>query len=150
MENLAQKVKISALWMFYVILFLTVLVLGLFGPSGIQMVMSGEIGGVNLTSEYLTGAAITLLIPVVMAFLALSLKDSINRWANAIVGVVYTGIQIFALFGAFTTGAPPYAILPEIAKTVVPALIVWYAYRWPKEEIQPLKTPTPVMREATK
>ncbi|MDG6996970.1 MAG: hypothetical protein JRN52_13705 [Nitrososphaerota archaeon] len=128
MDNLAHKVKIFALWMFYIVLFLTVLVLGLFGPGGIQMVMSGEIGGVNLTSEYLTGAAVSLLIPVVMAFLALSLKDSINRWANAIVG-------------AFTTGAPPYAILPEIAKTVVPVLIVWYAYRWPKEETQSLKTP---------
>ncbi len=128
MDNLAHKVKIFALWMFYIVLFLTVLVLGLFGPGGIQMVMSGEIGGVNLTSEYLTGAAVSLLIPVVMAFLALSLKDSINRWANAIVG-------------AFTTGAPPYAILHEIAKTVVPVLIVWYAYRWPKEETQSLKTP---------
>ena len=151
MENLALKMKISMLWLLYDVALLAVLIFGLLGPGGIKQVMSGEIGGIKLAPETLFLAALLFLVPLVMAFSSLTLRDLINRWANVVLGVVYTGIQLVALVGSATGNPPAYVMLLEISKTIVPALIVWYAYRWPKEVAQPLlKTPTPVVRETAK
>ena len=148
MESLAHKTKISVLWLFFEASYFLVLILLLYDPHGLQQVMTGEILGIKLTSEYLFFTASLLLIPLVMAFASLALKDSIDRWANIILGLVYTGIQLITFVGIALANPPAYAILIETAKTVVPALIVWYAYRWPKEAAQAPKTP--VLRETVR
>jgi hypothetical protein len=68
-----------------------------------------------------------------MAFLSLTLKGSAIRWANIIVGLFYTGLQLFALVGNLAQPSA-WALLMEAAKVVAPALIVWYAWKWPKQE----------------
>jgi hypothetical protein len=123
------KIKISVLWLFYTVAFLAVLQLGSLEPGVLQEFLStGEIEGMKITPELLLFFAILMLVPLAMAFLSLTLKDSTNRWANIIVGIVYTGFQLFALI---ETMAKPsaYAVLMELTKVVVPALIVWYAWK---------------------
>lgn len=68
-----------------------------------------------------------------MAFLSLTLKGSAIRWANIIVGLVYTGLQLFALVENLVQPSA-WALLLEVAKVVAPALIVRYAWNWPKKE----------------
>ena len=123
------KLKISVLWLFYAVAFLVVLQLGSLEAGVLQHFLStGEIGGLKITSEVLLVFAVLMLVPLVMAFLSLTLKDSMNRWANIIVGIVYTGFQVVML--AETLAEPSaYAILMEVSKVVVPALIVWYAWK---------------------
>jgi len=121
--------KISVLWLFYVVAFLAVLQLGSLEPGVMQKFLStGEVGGMKITSEVLLVLAVLILVPLMMAFLSLTLKDSMNRWANIIVGIVCTGFQLFALI---ETMAEPssYAVLMETSKVVVPALVVWYAWK---------------------
>jgi len=73
--------------------------------------------------------------PLVMAFLSVTLKDSANRKANMIVGVVFTVLNIFHLTEHLTTAPPTAHQLLIIGSTVVvTALIVWYAWKWPKQE----------------
>ena len=55
----------------------------------------------------------------------MSLKDSINRLANVVFGIVYTGICLFHWFGS--PAQPAYVILLYISHIVASALIVWYA-----------------------
>jgi hypothetical protein len=84
----------------------------------------------KIGQELLLFFAVMMLVPLVMAFLSLTLKDSTNRWANVIVGIVYTGFQLFALIE--TLAAPSvyaYSVLMETTKVVVPALIVWYSWK---------------------
>jgi len=70
------------------------------------------------------------LVPLIMAFLSMTLKDSINRWANIIVGIVFTVFQVVALIEILTLPTVyAYAILMELSKVVAPALIVWYAWK---------------------
>jgi hypothetical protein len=123
------KIKISVLWLFYAVAFLAVMQLGSLEPGVLQHFLdTGEVGGMKIDQELLFIFAILILVPLVMAFLSLTLKDSANRWANVIVGVVYTVFQLFAL--AETLAAPSaYAVLIETSKVVVPALIVWYSWK---------------------
>jgi hypothetical protein len=126
-----SKIKISVLWLFYTMAFLAVMMLGTMEPGVLtQFLDIGEIGGMKVTPELLLVFAILMLVPLVMAFLSLTLKDKANRWANIIVGIFYTGFQLFALVETLTLATIyAYAVLMEVTKLVVPALIVWYAWK---------------------
>jgi hypothetical protein len=131
-DNLEDwKVKIAVLWLFYTVAFLAVMMLGTLEPGVLnQFLDTGEIGGMKIGQELLLFFAVMILVPLVMAFLSLTLKDSANRWANVIVGIVYTGFQLFALIETLASPSVyAYAVLMEAAKVVVPALIVWYAWK---------------------
>ena len=69
------------------------------------------------------------MIPLVMAFLSLTLKDSLNRRVNIIVGVVYTGLYLMDLV-AHLVDPSAYVILMGAASVVAQLLIVWYAWKW--------------------
>jgi len=134
MENLTlHKVRISVLWLFSEIAFLGTIILTFTKPGVIEQIIAEEMEGMRIGQEFLLLYAIIILFPLVMAFLSLTLKDSINRWANIIVGIV--GV-VLSLVGLSENLAQPYAysILMWISKIVVDALIVWYAYKWPKKE----------------
>ena len=86
----------------------------------------GELGGVLLTQEMWLVAAITMMIPVAMVFLSLTLKDKANRWANIIIGIFFTGYGLIGL-PAYTSAYDQFLIIVGLVFT---ALIVWYAYKW--------------------
>ena len=125
------KLKTSVLWLFYTVAFLAVMTLGSLEPGVMkQFLDTGEIGGMKIGQELLLFFAVMILVPLVMAFLSLTLKDSTSRGANVVVGIVYTGFQLFALIETLTlTTVYAYAVLMETAKVVVPALIVWYSWK---------------------
>jgi hypothetical protein len=66
-----------------------------------------------------------------MIFLALTLKAKANRWANIILGIVYTGVVLITVL---MLGTWAYYYVFAIAEVVLYALIVWYAWKWPKQE----------------
>ncbi len=84
-----------------------------------------------LGPEVLFVLAVMLLVPLVMAFLTLTLKDSMNRWANIIVGIVFAGLGLLNFADpAMHTG---HQRLIAIALFVAPVLIVWYT--WKSKEV---------------
>jgi len=69
-----------------------------------------------------------------MAVLSVTLKDLANRWANMILGIVFTVLNIFHLVEHLAQ--PSVHQLLIIGSTVVvTALIFWYALKWPKQEV---------------
>ena len=135
MENLSLKMKISMLWIFVAV-----------GTFLYLVFLSSKPIAMEPTEGSLVIGTVVVLVPLAMPYLSMTLKDSINRWINIIAAVAYTGFQIII----FASNTYVHVRLLEVIKTVATLAIVWYAYRWPKEEAQPLKTPTPVTRETTK
>jgi len=130
MENLDLKIKLVVLWLSFEAAVLAHLALEAFQPGMLE-----EATADVYIAEMLLLFAVILLVPLVMAFLSLTLMDSTNRWANMIFGIVFTGLAIFGLITDLT--APSiyaYAILLSTAGVVAPALIAWYAWKWPKQE----------------
>jgi hypothetical protein len=121
------KIKLSVLWLLSEIAFLGTMVLGSLEPNALQQFLNtGEIGGMKITPELLILYAILVLLGLVMAFLTLTLKDSINRWVNIIVGTVGVALSIVGLSGSL---AYAYSILMWVSKIVIDVLIVWYAWK---------------------
>jgi hypothetical protein len=128
MNNLLLKIRLSILWIF-------IAVAGYrctsFWDEGIiDRIISGEL------SEYMTAGmllfvAVFWLIPFLMAFLTVTLKDKPNRWGNIIIGIVFVILNIYHFIEHAME--PTAHSLIIVGGTVIAALlIVWYAWKWPK------------------
>lgn len=78
-------------------------------------------------------AAILMAISSVMIFLSLTLKAEANRWANIIAGAVYAFLGLSEII---EQGVEPWAyrILMPLVRVAYTALIVGFAWKWPKQE----------------
>jgi CBS domain containing-hemolysin-like protein len=122
------KFKLSALWVALMFLYLYNDVFGSFRQDQVEKVLSGEIG---LNQVSLFGAAILMAIPIFMIFLSLSLPAKVNRRVNIIVGIAYAVVLVLVMLVPETWA---YYLFYEILEAVFIALIVWHAWKWPKQE----------------
>ena len=123
------KIKLSALWVALMFFYLYNDVFGSYRQDIVEKVLSGEKA---LNQVFLFGAAILMAIPILMIFLSLALPAKVNRVVNIIVGIVYAGVLVPALLVPGETWV--YYVFYEILEVVFIALIVWHAWKWPKQE----------------
>ena len=123
-----KKLILTTLWIFY-----------MFNTAYIDIttlyysVFINHTPTVHYTQVFLLGGGILVEIPMVMVLLSRILKYRANRWANIIVGIVLTAVQIVTLF----VGKPTLAYLFfSIILIATSAFIVWYAWRWPNTNMQ--------------
>jgi hypothetical protein len=125
------KLKLSALWVAAMFLYVYGDILRFMQPGAIEDFILGKgAGGSQVTQVSLLGIAILMAIPSVMVFLSLTLKPKANRWANIILGIVYT----IAIPLSMLVEISVFYIFLAIVEAVLIALIVWYAWKWPKQE----------------
>ena len=124
------KMKLAALWVAMMLLYIYADILSLFRPGQIEEMIKGLMGPFPVTQASLIVASILMIIPAVMVFLSLTLKPTVNRWANITLGVLYTVVNISNLIGE--TWA--YYLFFGIIEIVLTLLIVWYAWRWANPE----------------
>jgi len=92
-----------------------------------------ELGEMQMSAGMFVFMALFWLIPLIMAFLSLTLKDSASRWANIVLGIVFTLLNIWHLVEHLTTALAVHQILIIASTVVVTALIAWYAWKWPRQ-----------------
>ena len=128
--KISVKIKLSALWVAVTFLFIYVDYFGLLRPGIIEQIIAGEVAGVQITQVFLLAAMALMTIPSLMIFLSLTLKAKANRWTNIIVGIIHIVIVLRFVIGESWA----FYILGTIVEVVLLSLIVWYAWKWPKQE----------------
>jgi Family of unknown function (DUF6326) len=123
------KIKLSALWVALMFFYLYNDVFGSFRQDQVEKVLSGEIA---LNQVSLFFAALLMAIPIFMIFLSLALPAKVNRRVNIIVGIAYAVVLV--LVNLVPGGTWAYYAFYEILEAVFIALIVGYAWKWPKQE----------------
>ena len=126
------KIMLSGLWVAIMFLFIYVDYFGLFIPGVMEKIIEGEVAhtGIQITQVFLLAAMTLMMIPSLMIFLSLTLKAKWNRWTNIIVGI----FQIAVVVGGLIGESWAYYIFGSIVEVVLLSLIVWYAWKWPKQE----------------
>jgi hypothetical protein len=134
--NINIKIKLSALWVAVMFLYVYADIKALFRPGILEQMIAGELSiggtGVPISQAFLLISAIIMAIPSVMIFLSLTLTAKANRWANIILGIVYTSIILMTLLSG---GAWAYYVFYAIIEVVLTTLVVCYAWKWPKQEV---------------
>jgi len=125
------KIKLSVLWVTLMLFYIYADILGFYTPGVIEKVVSGEIGGIQITEIFLLAMAVWMAIPSVMVFLSLTLKANANRLLNIIAGFV----SIITLGTTFFVGefSARYTF-QAIAEGMLIVWIVWHAWKWPKRD----------------
>jgi hypothetical protein len=125
------KIKLSALWAARMLSGLQGDVVRFMGPGKLEEFIEGT-SGMTITNELLLVMSIIFMVPIFMSFLSLTLKDKANRWANRIIGIFFV---VFDLGFLIIFWEPPaYEIFWGFVYLVFTALVVWYAWKWPKQE----------------
>lgn len=121
------KLKLSALWTALMFCYVYGDYFGLYVPGKLQGMLEGN-GPIGPVSQVtLVATSILLALPGLMVFLSLALPPRLNRLLNIILGAFYVVIVLITMPGAWT-----FYILMGFIEVALTALIVWYAWRWPK------------------
>jgi hypothetical protein len=82
------------------------------------------------TPGEIMAVVISSLIPPIMAFLSLTLKDRANRWLNIVVSIVFIVLlPIGSGFELIPTDYLPSTAVIAIVEVAALALIIWYAWK---------------------
>ena len=120
------KIQVAILWLIDVGCAVISALGELVMPNGIQKLLStGEFLGSKVTPELLLFYAILLVVPFVMAFLSVTLKNPINRWANIIMAIVWLGIGFIDWLWLNSAAV----ILLWFTEVVAKVLIIWLAWK---------------------
>jgi hypothetical protein len=131
-ENLAWKIRISVLWLFLAGGYSAYTILDTARPGVKEgMALGGVYEGMVVTEELLLFFTLFWLISLTMAFLALILKDSVNRWANIILCIFWAFIWVIDMIEG---GLLLAQYLINFSMIVVVVLIIWHAWKLPKQE----------------
>lgn len=127
--NVPVKLKLSALWTSVMFCYIYGDYFWLYQPGKLQAMLEGKMAPFgSVTQGVLLGTTISMVIPSVMIFLSLVLKPGLSRWTNIIVGALYTVFVLLTMQGAWWF----YLFLGTV-DMVLTALIVWYAWKWPRQ-----------------
>ncbi len=128
--KISIKIKLSALWVTMMFLYVYADVLSFYRPGIIEEIVAGFMGPLQATQGALLAASIVVTIPALMVFLSLTLKPRVNRMTNICVGVLFTLVNIANLIGE--TWA--YYLFFGVVEIVITLLIIFYAWKWGKQE----------------
>jgi hypothetical protein len=121
---------LSVLWVFATVNYIYCDVVALMDHDYLRQVLTGRVGGVDLTRGFLLGASVLMEIPMAMILLSWVLRPRPNRIANLVAGSVMTAVQLGTLFvGNAPTPSYLFFSAVEIGTT---AFIAWHAWTWPK------------------
>ena len=121
------KVIFSTLWIVVMFNMIFADILTLYIPEFLNEIVTGATP-VQITQELMLVMAIIIEIPIAMVFLSRVLKYRANRWANIIAGVITI---LFVVVGGSLT---LHYIFFAAIEVVCLSLIIWYAWKWPKQE----------------
>ena len=116
------RIKLSALWVALMLTYLLGDVLRIFSGD----FKAGEIQGMQVTQAMYLGMAVLMVMPIVMVFLSLTLKQPVSRWGNIILPIFFF---LFNLVG-LPTYPSAYDKFLIVVGLVFNTLTVWYAWTW--------------------
>ena len=127
-----RKAILSTLWIFLSVNYIYCDHLENMQPGVIKGLLTGQIGTIQVTPQFLLAAAFLLEIPFAMIVLSRVLKYRVNRWANIIAGTIMAVVQV----GTMGMGTPPtlHYLFYSAIEVACNLFIVWYAWTWRNPE----------------
>jgi hypothetical protein len=147
---LTWKLRITVLWIFLAVCQSANMALLMLGPGVLHGLMAGQLWGYNTHSAAVQiNIAVLWLIPAAMAYLTLVLNDTASRWTNAVVAA------ISALFALSTLISQPAGMstgvnFVGIVGILVALLIIWHAWKGPREAEATPVTPSRQAQETAR
>ncbi len=124
------KIKLSLLWTAVLFCYIYADYFELYVPEKVDSLLTG----VNILDSptKLLIASIVLAIPTVMIIASILMKPKISRILNIIFGILFTLMMLLIAVNSLTPWYSFY-VFEAILESFITILIVWYAWKWPKQ-----------------
>ena len=129
------RLKLSALWATVMFLYVYVDIFTFYKPGIIDDILVGRVWEFDITQGWALGALVLMTIPALMVFLSLALTAGWARWTNIVVGSLYIPVSLFNTLDETWS----YFFVGAAVESALLALVVWYAWSWPR--VAELQTP---------
>jgi hypothetical protein len=126
--KLHTKLKLSLLWASTVFCYLYCDYFELYVPGKLDGMLQGNGLFGTVTQGALVATSVLLAIPSVLVFLSSALNPRPSQVLNVTFGIIYTLLMALLAFQADWYFYKFFATL----ETLLTALVVWYAWTWPK------------------
>ena len=136
LEDLRMPVqaKLAAAWTSFMFLYVYVDIFYLYMPGTIDDILVGIVYEFDVSQVFVTVALTLMAVPILMVFLSMTLPARANRLMNLIVAPIYVVVSAFNALGESWTY---YFTLSIGLEVIVLALIVRYAWTWPRRTASP-------------
>lgn len=124
------KLKLAALWMSFMFLYIYVDYFHLYMPGKIEDMLKGRVFVFEITQGFIFTALSLATIPILMIFLSVALPAKLNRVTNIIVAIVLIPYMLFNLSGE----AWLHMYFAAVVELFLLGLIIRYAWTWPRIE----------------
>jgi hypothetical protein len=121
------RLKIASLWISMLFLFAYGDIFGFFVRGHIEEIQGGRISGMEITETFLFAVSVYIAIASAMIFLTVVLRPAVNRSINIVLAALY-----LVSIAASMVGEKAYFVFLSILEIALLALIIWYAWTWPK------------------
>ncbi len=130
------KLKLSALWAARMLSGLQGDSTRLHDPAALRDLLEGT-SDVQVTNELLLIMSLIFAVPILMIVLSLTLPNRANRRANRSLGIAFLAFDlVFLGLTLFLWEFSAYEAFWSLMYAVFTGLVVWYAWRWPTQEVQ--------------
>jgi hypothetical protein len=128
-QPLPVRAKLAAAWTSFMFLYAYVDILGFFTPGIVQDILDGKVFEFDLSQAFSTTALTLMAVPIFMVVLSATLPARANRVTNLVVAALYVPVTVFNVAGGFWLYFYGLGVVLEL---IVLALIVRYAWTWPR------------------
>jgi hypothetical protein len=128
-QPIPVRLKLAAAWTSFMFLYAYVDILGFFTPGIVEDILAGKVFEFDLSQTFSTTALTLMAVPIFMVVLSTTLPVRANRVANLAVASLYVPVTVFNVAGGFWLYFYGLGVVLEL---VVLALIVRYAWTWPR------------------
>jgi len=146
LEDLRMPVqaKLAAAWTSFMFLYIYVDYFTLYKPGVIDDILAGVVWEFDISQTFVVGALTSVAIPILMILLSTTLPARVNRTINLVVASLYVPFSIFNAVGESWL----YFYVGVALEVIVLALIVRYAWTWPRRTASPATMATSPDRES--
>ena len=127
-NGMDRKALLSTLWIFVLLNIIFRDLHEFISPGFLEEAITGYVDGMQITERLVFIGAIIVEIPIAMVLLSRVLKYRVNRWLN----IIAAAITIVVVFSSVST--VPADIFFDAIEVVALSLIIWYAWKWPKQD----------------
>lgn len=128
-SRIPVQAKLAALWASVMFVYVYVDVLGFYKPGVVDDIMAGTVGPFAISQTWAVGALVLMVVPSLMVFASLALPARANRLTNIVVASLYALVSVGNAVGESWL---LYFSLAAAVEVVVLALVIRYAWTWPR------------------
>ncbi len=142
-QGVPVQAKLAAAWTSFVFLYVYVDILALYKPGVVDDILIGVVWEFDITPTWAITALTLLAIPIFMVVLSMTLPARANRITNLIVASLQVPFAAFNAVGQLGESWMYFYLLGVALELILLALILRYAWTWPRTAPSAIMTTSP-------